>query len=161
MELSLEPKERAKVELHTVYGAGILQQMIDLSTIPDPRMEMARAIALNHHQCWDGSGYPAFLTPEGKEVVLSDSNFNLASELRTPAGGEIPLEALIVSLADNYDALRSTRHYKPEFSHEKAVSIIVKDDRTGAAGEQRFGKDLYKVFIDNAEEFNQIYNAMR
>jgi len=49
----LTPEERAIIEMHTIYGAGILEQMIEIASIPDPRLIMAHEIALNHHQCWN------------------------------------------------------------------------------------------------------------
>ena len=56
---------------------------------------------LHHHEKWDGSGYPQGL-----------------------AGEAIPLSARIVALCDVYDALRSTRPYKPAWSAEKAEALI-------------------------------------
>ncbi|HON14162.1 MAG TPA: HD domain-containing protein, partial [Treponema sp.] len=71
---------------HTKNGAFIL------STYPNP---MAREIALNHHERWDGTGYP----------------FQLE-------GPMIPLSARIVTIADVYDALRMKRSYKEAYDHE-------------------------------------------
>ncbi|MEM8796836.1 MAG: HD domain-containing phosphohydrolase, partial [Pseudomonadota bacterium] len=65
-------------------------------------LDIARQIAIAHHEKWDGSGYPYGLKGEA-----------------------IPLPARIMALADVYDALRSKRPYKAAFSHEKARSIIV------------------------------------
>jgi putative two-component system response regulator len=78
---------------HTKNGAYIL------STYPNP---MAREIALNHHERWDGTGYP----------------FKLE-------GTMIPLAARIVSIADVYDALRSKRSYKPAYTHVQSIEKIL------------------------------------
>ena len=64
-------------------------------------MEIAKNIALYHHERYDGSGYPKGLK-----------------------GHDIPLEARIMAIADVYDALVSKRCYKDSMSHEKACSII-------------------------------------
>lgn len=70
-----------------------------------PRLALGAEIALHHHEKWDGTGYPHGLTGEA-----------------------IPLSARIVQVADVYDALRSERPYKPAFSHEKAVDIMLNGD---------------------------------
>ncbi len=57
--------------------------------------------AYSHHEKWDGSGYPCGF-----------------------AGEDIPLEGRLMAIADVYDALISTRIYKPPFSHSKACAII-------------------------------------
>jgi HD-GYP domain-containing protein (c-di-GMP phosphodiesterase class II) len=61
-------------------------------------LEGVSASVRAHHERWDGSGYPDGL-----------------------AGEEIPLAARIVSVADTYDAMTSTRPYRKALSHEVAV----------------------------------------
>ncbi|PVZ63861.1 HD-GYP domain-containing protein [Pelagibaculum spongiae] len=65
-------------------------------------LRLAREISLTHHEKWDGSGYP-------NELV----------------GENIPLSGRLMALADVYDALISSRVYKPGMSHEKAKAIIL------------------------------------
>ena len=90
-------------------------------------MEMAREIALCHHERWDGTGYPAKL-----------------------AGEKIPLAARIVSVADVYDALSSQRVYKERFPHQKCVQMI-KDDAGKA-----FDPTVVGVFLELEAEFREI-----
>lgn len=92
----------------------------------DSFLKMALDITLYHHERWDGSGYPNGLK-----------------------GEEIPLSARIVAIADVYDALTTTRPYKKAFSHEESIEIMNKE---AAKYEPR----LYKIFIDNTDEFNEI-----
>lgn len=63
---------------------------------------MGIQIAGTHHERWDGKGYPAGL-----------------------CGEEIPLSGRIMAICDVYDALISQRCYKPAFSHEKSMNIIL------------------------------------
>ena len=64
-------------------------------------LQLARSIALAHHEKWDGSGYP----------------YGLAGEV-------IALEARICAIVDVFDALTSTRPYKKPWSTEDAVAHI-------------------------------------
>ncbi len=65
-------------------------------------------IIRSHHERWDGSGYPDGLT-----------------------GEDIPLLARILQVADIYDALTTARPYKPAFSHQHAIEIMVEEARRG------------------------------
>jgi len=65
-------------------------------------------IIRSHHERWDGSGYP-----DGLE------------------GEDIPLLARILQVADIYDALTTARPYKPAFSHQHALEIMVEEARRG------------------------------
>lgn len=91
----LTHEERRIMRQHTLIGAQILEGC------PYPAVEMARQIALTHHERWDGRGYPCRLK-----------------------GTEIPLWGRIVALADAYDAMTHDRPYRPAKSFEEAVEEI-------------------------------------
>jgi putative two-component system response regulator len=95
----LSEEERALMQSHTVIGHEIFSQFeSELS-------RLAAAIALGHHERFDGSGYPHGI-----------------------AGEEIPLEARITAVADVFDALLSDRSYRPAMSVQEAVAVM-KDGR--------------------------------
>lgn len=80
---------------HTLIGAEIIGD--DGSAF----LRMAREIALNHHEKWNGSGYPHGI-----------------------AGEAIPVSARIVAIADVFDALTSRRPYKEPWSVSEALELI-------------------------------------
>jgi putative two-component system response regulator len=118
----LTPDEFNIMKEHTINGAFILSKMAG---------QMARDIALFHHEKWDGSGYPYQLKEE-----------------------EIPLAARIVSLVDVYDALRMKRHYKPSYTHKEAKQLIVKSK--GA----HFEPEIVESFLEIEQQFNEIYEKL-
>jgi putative two-component system response regulator len=91
----LNPEEWDIMKQHTVIGAKILKGS-DAEFI-----RMGEMIALDHHEKWDGSGYPNGLN-----------------------GLEIPVASRIVSVADVFDALTSNRPYKETLSVETAMDIV-------------------------------------
>ena len=88
---------------HTTFGANALAAVLEKYSNEFVRMGME--LAGSHHERWDGSGYPQGL-----------------------AGEAIPLSGRITMLADQYDALRSERHYKPPFDADKTYAIISEGD---------------------------------
>ncbi|UIP29728.1 HD-GYP domain-containing protein [Photobacterium sp. TLY01] len=92
---ALSSEEWQVMQRHTLIGAEILGN--DSSEL----MQMAKNIAVYHHEKWDGTGYPYGLQAE-----------------------EIPIEARITAIADVFDALTSQRPYKPAWSVEDAADYI-------------------------------------
>lgn len=110
---------------HTWYGEKIIGD--------HPSLDLAREIALSHHEKWDGSGYPRGLK-----------------------GNEIPISARIVSIVDVFDALLSPRVYKPSFPPEKVYRIFTRgDDRMNPS--EHFDPQCLSVFLESFDEFIEIY----
>jgi putative two-component system response regulator len=91
----LNPAEFRIIQTHTVIGAKIL------SGSDSPMLKMAEQIALNHHEHWDGGGYPAGL-----------------------AGYAIPEAARIVAIVDVYEALTHDRVYRAAMPEEQVLAIM-------------------------------------
>ena len=117
----LTPDEREVMQTHTTIGADIL------SGSGNELIEMARDIALAHHEKWDGSGYPRGLR-----------------------GGVIPQAARIVAITDVFDALTSERPYKKPWSVADAVRFM--SDNAGT----HFDPELLPLFIDLVPQVGQI-----
>jgi response regulator RpfG family c-di-GMP phosphodiesterase len=96
------------------------------------RFGMAGNIALTHHERWDGTGYP--------QGLVSD---------------RIPLEGRIVTIADQYDALRNERVYKPSFDHKTVYRIIVEGD--GRTMPYHFDPRVLQAFKVMAGQFEETY----
>lgn len=125
---ALTPEEREVIKGHTSMGAKIL------GTGKSPYLMMGAEIALNHHERWDGGGYP-----NGKQAEAT------------------PLTARIVMLCDIYDALRSRRPYKPAFDHLKSVGIMTKGD--GRTQPEHFDPALLAAFAENHAAFRDIFET--
>ena len=105
----LTPDEFKAMQYHTVAGAKLFE---------NARSEldaMARDIALNHHERWDGKGYPGHL-----DVLTA----HWQGPGTPKKGEEIPIEARITCLADVYDALVSPRIYKEPWPESRALELI-------------------------------------
>ncbi|MBP5159021.1 MAG: response regulator [Lachnospiraceae bacterium] len=96
----LDDEEKKEMEKHTTIGADTLREIF-ADNENNEFLEMAIDIAENHHERWDGTGFP------GKR-----------------AGEKIPLAARILAVADVYDALVSGRCYKSAYSHERAMELM-------------------------------------
>lgn len=123
---NLTAEERRVMETHAEIGGQCLRD-IERRLGGSNFLQMARQIALAHHERWDATGYPEGL-----------------------AGESIPLAARIVAIADVYDALTTRRVYKDACSHERTVEIIAE----GAGS--HFDPDLVEVFLEIQGKFREI-----
>jgi len=118
--------ERAKMQRHSTIAGQCLRE-IEQRLGGSNFLQMARQIAMGHHEQWDGKGYP-----------------------RGVGGDAIPLAARIVAVADIYDALSSKRPYKEAFSHEKCVEIIREE-----AG-RKLDPNLVDIWLSMESDFRNI-----
>lgn len=119
----LTPDEWQIMQTHASIGGDIL------SGDDSELLQLAREIALTHHEKWDGSGYPLGL-----------------------AGDAIPISGRIVALADVFDALTSERPYKKAWSIDAALDWI--QEQTG----KHFDPAVVTVFLQLVPEILNIRN---
>ncbi len=129
--LLLKPGELTEDEFdiikrHTLMGGNALKA-IESQIEGKSFLAMGKEIAFNHHEKWDGSGYPHGLKGEA-----------------------IPLSARIIAVADVYDALTTKRFYKEAYSHEKAKSMIIR------LKGQHFDPEIVKAFVAIEAEFKRV-----
>lgn len=122
----LNTAEFKKIKQHTTFGGDAIKA-IEARLEGRSFLHLGKRIAYNHHEKWDGSGYP-----KGLE------------------GETIPLSARIVSLADVYDALTTQRFYKEAYSHAKSKEIIL--EMKGVA----FDPDIVDAFMRRESDFDRI-----
>lgn len=154
--------ERSKMQMHTLYGARIIETMMRFATRRDPRLVMARNIALHHHQTFNGRGYPPLRPGEaqGESLQGDDNSYFNCGQCRPLAGRDIPVEGLIVGLADRYDALRSPRQYKPPLTHDETLALMTTGDGTGVSGRDWYGEAIWAVFERVHPELERHYAEM-
>ncbi|MCE9548487.1 MAG: response regulator [Planctomycetia bacterium] len=126
----LSDEEFETMKHHTLLGAQTLEAALRQN--PSARfLQVARDIALSHHERFDGRGYPQGL-----------------------AGEQIPLSARIVALADVYDALTSRRIYKAAYSPHVARDTIRSESGT------HFDPAVVEAFLKAEPQFLSIFEEL-
>ncbi|MBL0226152.1 MAG: HD domain-containing protein [Geobacteraceae bacterium] len=136
------PEEFQVMKLHTLFGANLF------SDIYSDFDESAGIVALNHHERWDGKGYPGYIDQQTQLPLAGFETENGGA--RGKQGEEIPLFGRIVALADVYDALSCRRCYKEAWDENEVLDNIREE-----AGKQ-FDPELVEVFLDCIDSFKQI-----
>lgn len=124
----LDENEQKIMRTHAVIGADTLQTVARRFGAEVGFLHMAIDIARQHHENYDGTGYPDRL-----------------------AGNDISLAARIVAIADSYDALRSRRPQRPGLSHPVALQVMLE------ASPGKFDPVLLGAFQRSATQFDRIF----
>lgn len=123
-------EEYGIIKCHTMIGALLFKN--NASEVD----RMALDVALHHHERWDGKGYPGKV--DTSSFDLSNPIINSMGPL---SGEEIPLSARIVSVADVFDALSSSRVYKKAWSRKEVL-----DEMKSQSGQQ-FDPEVIQAFF--------------
>lgn len=127
----LTTEEFTAIQRHATAGREIIDSMVNEFAFDGlPHIQMLRNIVELHHEAMDGSGYPRGLK-----------------------GPEIPIEARICAVADVFDALTSSRPYKPAWDNATAFSVL--RDMSGI----KLDRDCVEALIGNGEKINEIQTA--
>jgi putative two-component system response regulator len=120
----LTPEEFDVMKRHATIGARMLERS------SSPILQLACEIAQNHHEHWDGTGYPHGLRGEA-----------------------IPESARIVAIVDVYDAVTHDRVYRPALSEDEVFEIL----RRGNGS--HFDPALLALFVANLEQVRSLSEA--
>ena len=126
----LKPGKHTEAEFevmktHTTIGAQIM------SGSDSSILQASEKIALNHHERWNGTGYPNGLR-----------------------GEEIPISGRIVQIVDIYDAIRSSRPYRLEgYDHPSTIKIIEDNNASGS-----FDPRVFEAFMDCSTEYRRLFD---
>ena len=123
----LTPEELTIMRTHPKVGFDALLRAEKTLGQTANWLSVAKELVLSHQEKWDGSGYPQGLW-----------------------GGQIPLSARIVTLADVYDALISNKVYKDGVSHDAAVKIVQSERG------KHFDPDVVDAFVALQDQFAAI-----
>jgi len=127
------PEEFMIMQGHTWLGALLFNE-------PESSIdEIARDVALRHHENWDGSGYPGYIDYKTGEPLELNSETGKAKGL---SGTDIPVAGRIVAIADVFDALSCRRVYKESWDEEKVLQEIISLKGT------KFDPELVDAFFD-------------
>jgi len=132
---TLTSNESRIMKTHSAIGASTLEAVM-ASYPKNLLVRMGVQVARSHHERWDGTGYPDGLSGEA-----------------------IPLAARILIVADQYDALRNKRPYKPAFDAAKTYAILVEGD--GRSDPRHLDPRVLAAFKTIAEDFEEIHEELK
>lgn len=142
----LDHDEWRQMQQHTVIGARLFADG------PTQFDETARDVVLNHHERWDGMGYPGYVDLEGRPLLDAATGLPRTGGKR---GEDIPLFARIVGLADVFDALNSRRAYKEAWAPSDVLDHI-----RGESG-RHFDPELVEIFFARLDDLRAVHDSHR
>ena len=133
----LDEAEFTTMKQHTVLGARLFsERQSDFD-------EAAAQVALNHHERWDGNGYPGHVDVETGKAQKGYAHSD--GHPKGKQGEQIPLYGRIVALADVFDALTSARVYKEAWDESRVLETI--ESESG----RHFDPELVEIFFESLD----------
>ncbi len=136
------PEEFDIMKQHTVMGARLFGELCSDFD------EAAAAVALNHHERWDGKGYPGYI--DFRDGNPLPGRVNQDGSIQGKQGEEIPLFGRVVAIADVYDALSCKRCYKEAWDVQQVL------DELRAESGRQFDPELVEAFFENIEAIENV-----
>lgn len=138
----LDPDEFKIMKQHSYLGSRLFS---DAYSEFD---KTASIIALNHHERWDGGGYPGHINQANG---LPIANYDLGGgEARGKKAGEIPAFGRIVAVADVYDALCSRRVYKEPWDEARVLETLRSESGT------HFDPEMIEAFFSSYDVIRSV-----
>jgi HD-GYP domain-containing protein (c-di-GMP phosphodiesterase class II) len=139
----LTPEEYETIKQHTIKGSQLL-----LKYAQSEIEKIAAEIALNHHEHWDGSGYPGHVDPETGQTLPGYEDGE--GKPRGKKGEEIPVLGRVVAIADVYEALLSSRVYRDAWKEIDVLNQLQKE-----AG-MKFDPEMVDAFFSKLDTIHAI-----
>ncbi|MGQ9855172.1 MAG: HD domain-containing phosphohydrolase [Fervidobacterium sp.] len=130
----LDPDEWKIMKTHVDIGVQVIDKFSEKvrGIVDEETLQSIRNILLDHHERWDGKGYP-----NGKR------------------GEEISIEGRIISIADVFDALTTKRPYKEPIPFEEAVNMILSEKG------KHFDPVVVDAFVSCLEQIRNVYERLK
>ena len=138
----LTPEERKVMEQHTVLGAKLfLERYSDFD-------EASMRVAVDHHEKWDGTGYPGYVDiATGEPLPGYEDGENGAKRKKSD---EISAFGRVVAIADVYDALSNRRSYKEPWGEDQVLETLLADSGT------HFDPDMIDAFFESIDVIRSV-----
>jgi HD-GYP domain-containing protein (c-di-GMP phosphodiesterase class II) len=136
------PEEFDIMKQHTVMGARLFGELFSDFD------EAAATVALNHHERWDGKGYPGHI--DFRDGTPIPGHVNDDGTAQGKKGEEIPLFGRVVAVADVYDALSSKRCYKEAWNVQEVLNEL------RAESGRQFDPELVESFFENIDAIENV-----
>jgi HD-GYP domain-containing protein (c-di-GMP phosphodiesterase class II) len=136
------PEEFDIMKQHTILGARLFGELY--SDIDEAAMD----VTLNHHERWDGNGYPGYVDPDSGQPLAGHAGPDGRAEAKR--GEEIPLFGRIVAIADVYDALSNRRCYKDAWDPDAVVAELRQESG------KMFDPELVELFLQHIDTVHHI-----